>query len=527
MKILRVKQQDGTLVDIPFGVSNSSSDITTHNKDTSAHADIREQLGQLAAKETVLYSKQELTDEQKTQVRDNIGAINSWNELKDKPFYEEPPVTTTTVLLPESTYEGFEDGGFESNSDIFIFFKPDIEYIITWDGVEYTATTKKINLNGVNCITCGNPILFGAEEDSEDNGQPFFIAYAEEYMVILLISNDIEATSHTIGITQTVTTQKIHKLDDKYINAEWLPQKTMTSTVGVVETAMTVTSMGEVLPNESYDMNALLSAEYCEVLWNDTIYKCIAQQIETVTCIGNTSMILPTMPDSGEPFIFLCGDLVGGVVVVTPAEIEVTFSITCCTTIFSTIPEEYLPKQLQFGNEHEIEVPKETITWDGDTTGRATLEALNPDWNFLYHVSNTIPTLEDLSNGGFANIEPSQSFEFTLQNITDLSEGNRFILSIGSIFIISDIIEQMIGCPAGIYFGKIDTEYISSFTINNYTFVEKETKIKTIDPKYLPKDFGGGSNLPEVNVDNEGAFLRVVNGEWTAVMLPRVEEGEF
>ena len=44
MNILRVKQQDGTLVDIPFGVSDSSAAIDTHNVDTEAHADIRDSI---------------------------------------------------------------------------------------------------------------------------------------------------------------------------------------------------------------------------------------------------------------------------------------------------------------------------------------------------------------------------------------------------------------------------------------------------------------------------------------------------
>lgn len=45
MKILRVKQQDGTLVDIPIGMSAGSSDaseqIAAHNSDASSHSDIR------------------------------------------------------------------------------------------------------------------------------------------------------------------------------------------------------------------------------------------------------------------------------------------------------------------------------------------------------------------------------------------------------------------------------------------------------------------------------------------------------
>jgi hypothetical protein len=48
MKIMRVKQQDGTLVDIPIGMEAASA-VSTHNSNTSAHADIREAISQLSS----------------------------------------------------------------------------------------------------------------------------------------------------------------------------------------------------------------------------------------------------------------------------------------------------------------------------------------------------------------------------------------------------------------------------------------------------------------------------------------------
>lgn len=53
-----------------------SSEIATHNANTSAHADIREQINQLSSEKVVLYTEQTLTDEQKEQARKNIGAEN-------------------------------------------------------------------------------------------------------------------------------------------------------------------------------------------------------------------------------------------------------------------------------------------------------------------------------------------------------------------------------------------------------------------------------------------------------------------
>ena len=44
MKIMRVRQQDGTLVDIPIGIDTSSSALSSHNISTSAHPDIRKNI---------------------------------------------------------------------------------------------------------------------------------------------------------------------------------------------------------------------------------------------------------------------------------------------------------------------------------------------------------------------------------------------------------------------------------------------------------------------------------------------------
>jgi hypothetical protein len=49
MKILRVKQSDGTLVDIPVGVNTAGAIVDAHNINTSAHVDIREEISQLSS----------------------------------------------------------------------------------------------------------------------------------------------------------------------------------------------------------------------------------------------------------------------------------------------------------------------------------------------------------------------------------------------------------------------------------------------------------------------------------------------
>lgn len=437
--------------------------------------------------------------------------------IKNRTHWAEAPVTTTTVILPESTIE-LEEGYWEA--EMLLILTENAECTVTWDGIEYTSVSKKIEVEGVTGIICGNTVWF----DGEDNGQPFMIAYIVNYDVTSVQSMDGATASHTVGITQTVTTQEIHKLDDKYINAEWLPQKTMVPTVGVVETTMTVKDTGEdMLPSESYDMNALMSAEYCDVLWNGTTYKCVPQALMGITFIGNISIFDSTIPDSGEPFLFGCGDFLGGVAPMVPAETEATFSITCYNSAaVSTIPEEYLPEKLQFGKEYEAEIQKEAITWDGDTTGRATLEALISSLKDCYYVSSSIPTFEEALNGGTFTITgvdgSSSTITFDVNSISDMN-GVYWSIKGNAICVIGHAIANLFGLTAGIYFSNAGTQYISSFSINNYTFVETETRIKPIDPKYLPEDFGSGSGLPEVSAEDEGKTVKVVDGEWSVEQM--------
>lgn len=53
------------------------------------------------------------------------------------------------------------------------------------------------------------------------------------------------------------------------------------------------------------------------------------------------------------------------------------------------------------------------------------------------------------------------------------------------------------------------------------TFLTNEDKAELeekIDNKYPSEDIGG--SVPEVTVEDNGKFLRVVNGVWAAVIVP-------
>lgn len=143
--------------------------------------------------------------------------VSSWNDLTDKPFDAEPPVTSTEVTLEEITFEGFENGRYLTDTFNLI---EGAECTVIWDGAEYTFTCEKDTQEGFQIIIIGNPALADIE-NAKDNGQPFCIITLPECGFTCLFSNDSNATSHTVRIISNVTTQIVYKLDNKYINAEW------------------------------------------------------------------------------------------------------------------------------------------------------------------------------------------------------------------------------------------------------------------------------------------------------------------
>lgn len=135
MKILRVKQQDGTLVDIPFGVSantGSDADIATHNTDASAHADIREQISQLSS-EKVDKSKLTLgmhTDGLLYVFVDGSPVGNGIELYNGGDVYGYVDSSNNIVLkgkLPDGTYTvkyDMEDGSLVNIGDLAIVAEP-------------------------------------------------------------------------------------------------------------------------------------------------------------------------------------------------------------------------------------------------------------------------------------------------------------------------------------------------------------------------------------------------------------------
>lgn len=200
------------------------------------------------------------------------------------------------------------------------------------------------------------------------------------------------------------------------------------------------------------------------------------------------------------------------------------------------IKYEHLPKALQFG---EMPTGGDTMAWDGNTEGLPVIsvELEGEMTEILYKISDAIPSASDLTNGMRFRIKREdnvvQETEMPKEGFIYFDNGN--IASEGLIVVAQANVEfepygdgvVIIPPETGIYvinpmvFGL----FLTAITIPGYTGFPS---VKKIDQKYLPDGFGGeGGGLPEVSTEDNGKFLRVVNGAPAWASIPNAEEATF
>lgn len=171
-----------------------------------------------------------LTDEEKTRARTNIGAgapqINSdfdQNDetsvdfIKNRPFYS----ISDTIYIINSFIFTFLEGSAESDNsitideDLFInyFSQTGNDVNVIWNGEKFTSKTNYSNTIMTNYI--GNGSLFYNGE--EDTGEPFAFNNAHDGNTTIraLRSNTDNDESIEVKIFKTITTDK--KIDNKYL----------------------------------------------------------------------------------------------------------------------------------------------------------------------------------------------------------------------------------------------------------------------------------------------------------------------
>lgn len=129
----------------------------------------------------------------------------------------------------------------------------------------------------------------------------------------------------------------------------------------------------------------------------------------------------------------------------------------------------------------ESTVMGDTLTWDGNTDG------LYSVMDMFYHVSDAVPTLEELQQGG-SMIANGETVPFVADSVLDMGTG--VILLNEMVLVVSVANADFQGVPiekAGVYFPYVEGAMVATaLTVNNYTnFVG--TVITPLDRKFLPK----------------------------------------
>lgn len=153
----------------------------------------------------------------------------------------------------------------------------------------------------------------------------------------------------------------------------------------------------------------------------------------------------------------------------------------------------------------------EVITWDGDTTGRNELPF--DDTKKLYHVSNTIYPPVGIIGNTFTVMRNGvpEDIVITDEMFMDLSgnvPGMWYVTYNSAFAVVCTPIDS--DSPAGLYFLKTDSYYVSSLSIAS-------TVLKEIDSIYLPAI--PAEKLPEIPADKLP--------EIPADKLPFVEQKTF
>ena len=147
---------------------------------------------------------QVLGAQQLNEMDAELARQKSWEELGDRPFYEESGLVE---VLAETTPVYNEDEGayvIETAPNIIIAET----YVVNWNGTEYSCLAQDASALNPGDVVLGN----GSEFGLPGNGEPFFIDITNGFGLIVPLD---ESSSPVVSIKHKTT--RIKTIDPKYI----------------------------------------------------------------------------------------------------------------------------------------------------------------------------------------------------------------------------------------------------------------------------------------------------------------------
>lgn len=289
------------------------------------------------ASESVLYIEQELSEEQKAQARENIGAMAvgaqpdfSQND-ETQPDYVKGRTHWKKVtgedreIIPE-TVATISMFGYQYAAGSKAGIAEGVTYIVTWNGVEHTCVGKKGD-GSTNYI--GNDALY--DTSKEDTGEPFCISTLYGYSKYQYSIYGEEGATVTVKVDekQVVEWHKLERgylpddlgdvkcwddLDGKPFSAESVSEEIMPATTLALKPAVgwgyaTLTQEGVY-----YDLPV---GKVCTVVWGGVEYQCEVKEfvyqsggsggVIMASALGNVDIMYAEYPPhNNEPFGIVC-----------------------------------------------------------------------------------------------------------------------------------------------------------------------------------------------------------------------------
>ena len=269
------------------------------------------------------------------------GGVSSWNDLTDRPFYAEGGgvgVLLEETHLVNSGVEG-EEGQWVLSS--VLPFVAGETYTVNWNGTEYTCVARTETMNGITATGLGN---VDAMMQTGDTGEPFVVMNAPVFPATVVFTLD-DSTSATISISGP-SPEVIHKLDNKFIDTEWMATKTeIRRELMAAQSVANQGSIMDVLPRET-----LVAETEVIVVYDGTEYVCAVQVSGdgdgSIHCVGNGELFgLDGFTSNGEPFIIAGSSYSGGTnMVVYSDEGTHTIAVYGRNLEYNKLPKEYLPE---------------------------------------------------------------------------------------------------------------------------------------------------------------------------------------
>lgn len=244
------------------------------------------------------------------------GGASSWNDLEDRPFYEEEKVGE---LAHEETYEFT----FRYISDVDLSWLKDLKngatYQVDWNGTIYNS--KFVMIKAVEGENIGELYVLGNMaqinsgdnyyEGYEDTGEPF------RFDFVIMNGEIIQQRVYKLGSDEETINATIKELIAEIVP---IPTKYLPEHLQFGSNENIIAQEGEYTVPEDNPVFSFIDITFdknlpVKVKYNGTEYECSCEDVEIdpgefTTCFGNLSVV-STNPDTGEPFIGVYAEMDG------------------------------------------------------------------------------------------------------------------------------------------------------------------------------------------------------------------------